>query len=275
MKKIRFFILCVISLSVMIFGSAFMPVTRISTDPPITMKERMNEAKTGSSNILYSPCSLVHPQSNSLSSNDEQPAIAREVPFGPQEDDSRTTMKQWTEGNRNSAELITYTLKRNPGTPQMATMLATTSCTYVADESLQSSQVKGGITQYLKVYYYRYNWVNGSATYKAYWIYKSVEWWTQTSTTYTVGQNATSWTFNGWNCSNVFSNNSSSGGLTPNWQTSTRTYDYIYDFTKNWVTKTPGAPISVGNIIVSEASPGYNNGSSIGTLTTEVRLYGQ
>lgn len=270
MKNTRLFVLYIISLLSMIFGSAFLPATSIPTDSSIMM----NVTQDGSSKIQYSPCILAHPRSDSVSSSEEQPAIAREVPFGPQEDDNWTTVKQWTEGISNSTESITYTLKRNPRTPLVASTLATTSCAYVANESLQSSQVIGGITQYLKVYYYRYNWVNGSMTYKAYWIYKTVEWWTRTSTAYTVGQNATNWTFNGWDCSNVFSNNSSSGGLTPNWQTSTRTYDYIYDFTKNWVTKTPGAPISFGNITITEASPGYNNGSSIGTLTTEVRLYG-
>lgn len=273
MKTFRFFGICIVSLVVMIFGSAFTLVTQPLTDPRSLTTE--NEIKVVSLNELYYPCSLVPSQSDPHPSSDDQIILAKEEAFGPQEDDNWITVKKWTEGENKPSALVAYTLKRNPKIPQIITPLALTYCTYIANESLESSHTVGGITQYLKIYYYRYSWVNGTTTYKAYKIYKTVEWWTRTSTKYTVGENSTSWTFNGWNCSNTFSSNSSSGGFSPNWQTSTRTYNYIYDFTNSWGIKTPGPFIGAGYISVIETTPGYNNGVLIGSLSTQVRLYGE
>jgi hypothetical protein len=150
-----------------------------------------------------------------------------------------------------------------------------TSCTFAADESLSSTHTIQGIKQYLTSYFYRYSWASGSQNYKAYWIYKTTEYWTRTSTSYTLGQNATNWTNNGWDCSNYFLTNSATGGFVPAWSTSTQTNTYIYDATKNWSTKTPGANLGSGLIKTRETTPAYKSGNSIGTLTTEVRLWGE
>lgn len=274
MKTFRISVFCVIGIFTILLGSAFTPLSHIADDRPENLEKKISNSKAEFLDIKHSPCDLAFPSTDQLTLNDEQQAIVYEVPYGPQEDEKWLIINQWTEKDNSSNNLISYTLKQNLGKPQSLVSPNTTSCTYVANESLQSTQVVGGITQYLKIYYYRYNWVDSNSSYKAYWIYQTVEWWTRTATSYTVGQNATIWTYNGWNCSNVFSSNSNSGGFTPNWQTSSRTYDYIYDFTKNWVIKTPGPLIGFGNINVAETSPGYNNGSPIGTLSTQVRLYG-
>lgn len=201
------------------------------------------------------------------------------LPPGPAIDDDWPVVKEWTETQINEtgvAITVTYTLRRNPKPlPESQTLAPLTSCSFVADESLQSTSTIQGLTQYLKSYFYRYNWVDGGQSYKAYWIYKTLEYWTRTSTSYTLGENTTTWTYNGWNCSNVYSPNGNTGHLTPNWYSSTRTYDYIYDFTKNWQTKTPGPSLGLGVIKTYETTPAYNNGASIGTLTTEVRLWGE
>ncbi len=206
-------------------------------------------------------------------------ASPRELPPGPAIDDDWPVVKEWTETQFNEkgvAIIITYTLRRNPK-PQSESQPSApnTPCTFVADESLQSSSTIQGITQYLKSYFYRYNWFHGGQNYKAYWIFSTVEYWTRTSTNYTLGENTTTWTYNGWNCSNVYSTDSNTGYVTPNWYSSTRTYDYAYDFTENWQIKTPGPNLGLGMIKTYETTPAYNNGSSIGTLTTEVRLWGE
>jgi hypothetical protein len=201
------------------------------------------------------------------------------LPAGPAIDDDWPIVRQWTETQINETGMvvtITYTLRRNPDLPsESETQPAATSCTFAANESLQNTNTVQGVTQYLTSYFYRYNWVDGGQSYKAYWIYETREYWTRTSTSYTLGQNATAWTYNGWNCDNAYSTNGANHGFTPQWHTSTRTYDYVYDFTKNWITKTPGPNISSGLIKTYETTPAYNNGNPIGTLATEVRLWGQ
>jgi hypothetical protein len=227
---------------------------------------------------LIAPYGACRPLAAQASSTTTELSI-QVVPPGRAEEDSWPIISQWTEtqtGENGKKVTVTYTLRRNPDSlPESQVTPLATTCTYVANESLQSTQTIQGITQYLVSYFYRYQWSDSGQTYKAYWIYKTLEYWTRTSTSYTLGQNTTTWTYNGWNCSNVYSTNSSTGNLIPNWQTSTRTYDYIYDFTKNWPTKTPGPNISMGLIKTRETMPAYKNGSSIGTLTTEVRLWGQ
>jgi hypothetical protein len=227
---------------------------------------------------LIAPYGACRPLAAQASSTTTELSI-QVVPPGRAEDDSWPIVRQWTETQRDEngkKVTVTYTLRRNPNpVPESQVTPLATTCTYVKNESLQSAQTIQGITQYLTSYFYRYSWYNGGGTYKAYLIYKTVEYWTRTSTSYTVGENTTNWTSNGWNCSNVYSSNTSTGHLFPNWQTSTRTYDYIYDFTKNWPTKTPGPPLGIGVIKTLETTPAYKNGSSIGTLTTEVRLYSE
>jgi hypothetical protein len=257
----------------MLFSSAFIPVSKISDSHSGIILEKTRDSSIVSTIDKRFSCNLVSLQTNLLESGNEQPVFPKEVPFGPQEDDNWPILKQWTEVDRLTGNEVSYVLKEKPGKPGIGHLL--TSCTYVNSYTLQSTNSVGGITQYEKIYYDLYNWVNGLQTYNAYKIPKTVEWWTRTSTSYTVGQNSTNWTYNGWNCSNVYSADSQSDGFTPNWQTSTRTYDYIYDFTKNWVIKTPGPLIGFGNITVAETSPGYNNGSFIGNMSTQVRLYGQ
>jgi hypothetical protein len=225
---------------------------------------------------LIAPYGVCQPGQPQAAETDIAPQV---VPPGRAEDDGWPIVRQWTETQRDEngkKVTVTYTLRRNPSpVPESQVTPLATTCTYKANESLQSAHPIQGITQYLTSYFYRYQWSSSGQTYKAYLIYKTVEYWTRTSTSYTVGQNTTNWTYNGWNCSNVYSTGGSTGYLTPNWQTSTRTYDYIYDFTKNWPTKTPGPNVSLGVIKTLETTPAYKNGSSIGTLTTEVRLWGE
>jgi hypothetical protein len=266
MKTTRVFILCAISILTMLFSSAFVPLSKIANRHSGVIPGKTRDSPIVSTIYENYSCDL-------LASVKEQTVIPQEIPFGPQEDDNWPIIKQWTEVDRLSGNAVFYVLKEKPGKPGTEQLF--TSCIYVNSYTLQSTNSVGGITQYEKVYYDLYNWVNGLQTYNAYKIPKTVEWWTRTSTSYTVGQNSTNWTYNGWNCSNVYSTDSQSGGFTPNWQTSTRTYDYIYDFTKNWVIKTPGPLIGFGNITIAETSPGYNNGSFIGNMSTQVRLYGQ
>lgn len=204
----------------------------------------------------------------------EEPMV---VPPGPSEDENWPIVKEWTEkatNKRGQAIVSAYVVRRNPNAQvESEVTTAANYCTYVGTYSLTSTHTIQGITQYLKSYYDEHN-IAFLGNHRGYWIYKTEEWWKRTSTVYTVGRNSTNWTDNGWNCSWTYSQNSGSGAVTPTWANSTETYHYIYTTTTSgWPIKTPGT-VPEGLIKTRETAPAYKSGQSIGTLTTEVRLYG-
>lgn len=215
-------------------------------------------ATSGNAFVAHANGPVVTTPPCRLGSDIQDPPTSTVVPPGQSDDADWPIIEQWIETKTDATGATvstTYTLRRNPKTPSDAVMAPTVSCNYQADESLTSTNTIQGVTQYLKSFFYRYNWVNGSTTYKAYWIYKTEEWWTRTSTSYTVGQNSTVWTYNGWNCSNSYSTDSATGGFTPNWYNNTETYHYIYDFTRNGSSRHPAHLLAWATLTLTKKRP--------------------
>ncbi len=83
--------------------------------------------------------------------------------------------------------------------------------------------------------------------------------------------NLSTWFLDGYDCIGNFLPKIDRGSFTPNWYSSTRTYDYIYDFTKNYPVKSPGSTSTAMAIYNSDEA--YQNGTHIYSLYTEVDLH--
>lgn len=216
----------------------------------------------------------------------ETPPVPQVVPPGPEPDSTWPVIGHWTQTHTDATGQSiteTYIIRRKPedrsesvetcsDTAIVPSSMIPNACTYVTTESSTKSTSVGGIEQNLKVTYNRYN---GPSGYRSYLITEAREWWTRPNNTYSVGTNTTTWTYNGWDCNNSFSYGGTSANLTVGWVSSTQSYTYIYDFTKNWAIKSPGPFIGAGLIKVANTAPALQNGNQIGTLNTEVQLYGE
>lgn len=167
-----------------------------------------------------------------------------------------------------TGELVTttFTLRLSPAANESAAL--GTTCAYLGPGSIQSAQQLGGVTAYLKNFFDLYRWENteSGGTWRAHYTTETDEWWDRTGTSWSVGQNSTTWTFNAWNCQNIWDPRQTNGGFTPAWQDATRSYLYVYNFFIPWGWPTLSHPPGVGMMRTAEASPILLNGQNYGTI---------
>lgn len=136
-------------------------------------------------------------------------------------------------------------------------------CSSPLSQAVTIQTTLGGITQYWRTHYTRYNW-NGKPNLYAWLLSKSEAWWTRTGSQWSVGQ--TKVTFGPIEAQNCNNENVSKGAntinLTPSWN-GNNTNTYTYNTSVNGITY-------MGNLQPYchklGSTPVKLNGSSYGTI---------
>jgi hypothetical protein len=234
----------------------------------------LNDAASVSAGSISHPCFLVKP----VTASSDGPIAPMVLPAGtPPEDADWLVESQEMHAQKDASGksyTTTVTVRRNPhpvipkSDDPASLSAAAASCAYdsTKSDSVTTRSADGGLAQTLTNYYYRYTYSNGSQTWWAYYTYKTEISYTRTNSTYTLGQNTTTWNFLGADCSGVVQHYTSTGGMIPTWSGNSTSL-YYWTFMNQWSTLSPGSSM---NLITNASTIASHSGVGIAPLNSQI-----